>query len=69
MRYPGEVADRDTGELTSDAAVPFTAFASTRTPVTACLVVRRVRDANHQDPLFPVWRHQPYFATIVRSSS
>ncbi len=64
VRYPGAVADPDTGELTSDAEVaevPFTAFASTRTPVTARLVVRRVRDANHQDPLFPVWRHHPFF--------
>ena len=64
VRYPGAVADPDTGEFTSDAEVaqvPFTAFASTRTPVTARLVVRRVRDANHQDPLFPVWRHHPFF--------
>jgi hypothetical protein len=64
VRYPGAVTDPDTGELISDAEVaevPFTAFASTRHPVTARLIVRRVRDANSQDPLFPVWRHHPFF--------
>src|SRR5512143_2809403 len=64
VRYPGAVLDPDTGELISDAEVAevtFTAFASTATPVTARLVVRRVRDRNHQDPLFPVWRHPPFF--------
>ncbi len=46
----------------------FTAFASTKTPVTARLIVRRVRDANPhhvhvnaQGELFPVWRHHPFF--------
>ncbi len=64
VNYPGAVVDPDTGELISAAEVaevPFTAFTSTRTPVTARLVVRRVRDANHQDPLFPVWRYHPFF--------
>jgi hypothetical protein len=64
VHYPGAVLDPDTAELISDAQVAeveFTAFASTKTPVTARLVVRRVRDANHQDPLFPVWRHHPFF--------
>jgi hypothetical protein len=43
--YPGSVVDPDTGELISDAQVAevaFTAFASTKHPVTARLVVRRV---------------------------
>lgn len=64
VRYPGAVVDPDTGELISDAEVAevtFTAFESTATPVTARLVVRRVRDRSHQDPLFPVWRHHPFF--------
>lgn len=64
VRYPGAVVDPDTGELISDAEVAevtFTAFASTATPVTARLVVRRVRDRTQQDPLFPVWRHHPFF--------
>ena len=39
----------------------FTAFASTDTPVTARLVVRRVRDQAKLDELFPVWRYHPFF--------
>jgi hypothetical protein len=39
----------------------FTAFASTKHPVTARLIVRRVRDQNKLDELFPVWRHHPFF--------
>jgi hypothetical protein len=56
--------DPDTGELISDAEVAettFTAFASTKHPVTARLVVRRVRDRNRLDELFPVWRYHPFF--------
>jgi hypothetical protein len=64
VRYPGAVVDPDTGQLISDAEVAevgFTAFASTNTPITARLIVRRVKDANHQNALFPVWRHHPFF--------
>ncbi len=64
VRYPGAVVDPDTGELISDAQVAettFTAFASTSHPVTARLVVRRVRDQAKLDELFPVWRHHPFF--------
>lgn len=63
VRYPGAVEDPDTGELISDAQVaevPYTAFADTRHRFTGRLVVRRVLDANAQDPLFPVWRHHPF---------
>jgi Transposase DDE domain group 1 len=66
VRYPGAVTDPDTGELISDAQVaevPFTAFAGTRHEFTGRLVVRRVREANTQDPLFPVWRYHPLFTT------
>ena len=42
-----------------DAA--FTAFASTQHPVTARLIVRRVRDRAKLEELFPVWRHHPFF--------
>jgi hypothetical protein len=62
--YPGGVVDPDTGQLISDAEVAevaFTAFAGTRHEITGRLVVRRVRDANTQHPLFPVWRHHPFF--------
>jgi hypothetical protein len=63
VHYPGATIDPDTGELISDAEVAettFTAFAS-RQPVTARLVVRRVRDRSHLDELFPVWRYHPFF--------
>ncbi|MEU0157244.1 IS1380 family transposase, partial [Micromonospora fulviviridis] len=64
VHYPGAVIDPDTGELISDAQVAevrFTAFADTRHETTGWLVVRRVLDANTQDPLFPVWRYHPFF--------
>jgi hypothetical protein len=64
VHYPGAVTDPDTGELISDAQVAeveFTAFAGTRYEITGWLVVRRVLDANTQDPLFPVWRYHPFF--------
>jgi Transposase DDE domain group 1 len=68
VHYPGAVTDPDTGQLISDASVaevPFTAFATTRHAITGRLVVRRVRDANAQDPLFPVWRHHPFFSNTT----
>ena len=64
VHYPGAVINPDTGQLISDAQVaevPYTAFAGTRHQITARLIVRRVLDANTQDPLFPVWRHHPFF--------
>jgi hypothetical protein len=64
VRYPGAATDPDTGELISDAEVAeveFTAFASTKTPVTARLIVRRVRDRAKTAELFPVWRYHPFF--------
>jgi Transposase DDE domain group 1 len=64
VEYPGAVTDPDTGDLISDAQVAeveYTAFADTRYEITGRLVVRRVLDANTQDPLFPVWRYHPFF--------
>ncbi len=64
VRYPGAVRDPDTGAWISDAEVAeiaYTAFISTRQPVTARLVVRRVKDARYPDALFPVWRYHPFF--------
>ncbi|GAA5014679.1 hypothetical protein GCM10023317_53580 [Actinopolymorpha pittospori] len=68
VHYPGAVTDPDTGELISDAEVAeteFAAFTSTKHPVTARLVVRRVRDRARdqagEEELFPVWRHHPFF--------
>jgi hypothetical protein len=63
VHYPGAVVDPDTSELISDAEVAeteFTAFASTKHPVTARLIVRRVRDRARLDELFPVWRYHPF---------
>jgi hypothetical protein len=60
VHYPGAVTDPDTGQLISDAAVaevPFTAFASTKTPFTARLIVRGVRDRARTDELFPETVH------------
>ena len=59
VRYPSAVLDPNTGELISDAEVAevdYTAFAGTKYEITARLIVRRVRDRNHPDELFPVWR-------------
>ena len=64
VHYPGAVQDPDTGQLISDAEVAevaFTAFASTKHPVSARLIVRRVRDRARTEELFPVWRHHPFF--------
>jgi hypothetical protein len=63
VRYPNAVQDPDTGGWISEAEVAettYTAFAETKHEVTARLIVRRVKDRNHQDPLFPVWRHHPF---------
>ncbi|HYN72102.1 MAG TPA: IS1380 family transposase [Nakamurella sp.] len=64
VHYPGEETDPDTGELISDAEVAeidYTAFAGSAEEITARLIVRRVRDRNHPDELFPVWRYHPFF--------
>jgi hypothetical protein len=64
VKYPGAVRDPDTGAWISDAEVAettYTAFSSTKTPVTARLIVRRVKDARYPDALFPVWRYHPFF--------
>jgi len=72
VHYPGAVVDPDTGELISDAEVAettFTAFASTKHPVTARLVVRRVRDRARGDELFPIWRYHPFFTNTDESTA
>lgn len=46
----------------------FTAFASTHHPVTARLIVRRVRDRAKTDELFPVWRYHPFLTTSTEST-
>src|SRR5664279_5384566 len=64
VRYPGAVSYPDTGELISDAEVAeveYTAFAGTKTPVTARLIVRRVRDRAKDNELFRAYRYHPFF--------
>lgn len=71
VHYPGAVIDPDTGALISDAEVAevtFTAFTSTKHPVTARLIVRRVRDRAKTDELFPVWRYHPFFTDSTEST-
>jgi hypothetical protein len=72
VQYPGAVEDPDTGDLISDAQVSeveFTAFVDTPYELTATLVVRRVLDANTQDPLFPVWRYHPFFTNTTETTT
>jgi hypothetical protein len=71
VRYPEAVEDPDTGELISDAEVAeitYTAFAGTKHAVTARLVVRRVKDKNSTDGLFPVWRHHAFLTDTTLST-
>jgi Transposase DDE domain group 1 len=67
IRYPKAVWDAQTHAWISDAEIaetPFTAFAADkRHRVVGRLVVRRVRDQNHLDALFPVWRYHAFFTT------
>ena len=73
VQYPGAVPDPDTGELISDAEVAevaeFTAFGSTDEPVTARLIVRRVRDRTRLEELFPVWRHHPFLTNSLEPAA
>ena len=72
VQYPGAVEDPDTGELISDAhvsTVEYTAFADTPHEITATLIVRRVLDANTQDPLFPVWRYHPFLTNTTEHAT
>jgi hypothetical protein len=71
VRYPGAVHDPDTGQWISDAELaetPYTAFAGTPHEITARLVVRRVKDKNHQDALFPVWRYHAFLTNTTLST-
>ena len=68
---PGAVRDPDTGAWISDAEVAettYTAFPGRPEQITARLVVRRVKDANHLDALFPVWRYHPFLTNSTLST-
>jgi hypothetical protein len=72
VHYPGAVTDPDTSQLISDAQVAeveHTAFAGSPHRVTGRLIVRRVLDANTQDPLFPVWRHHPFLTNTTEATT
>jgi hypothetical protein len=73
VRYPGAVTDPDTGQLISDAEVAeidqFTAFSTTDSPVTARLIVRRVRDRARGEELFPVYRYHPFFTNSTEPTA
>ena len=47
----------------------FTAFSSTKHPVTARLIVRRVRDRARLEELFPVWRHHPFLTNSLEPTA
>jgi len=69
IRYPRAIWDDQLRRWVSDAEVAetgYTAFTSTDRPITARLIVRRVKDLNHkaasgQDELFDVWRYHAVF--------
>ena len=63
MRYPGAVQNLDTGAWISDAEVAeiYTVPAGTDRTIASRLIVRRVKDRNDLDELFPAWRCDPTF--------
>ena len=71
MAYPGAVRDPDTGAWISDAEVAeigYTAFTGHPEETTSRLVVRRAKDANHRDALFPILRHHPFLTNTDLST-
>jgi hypothetical protein len=69
VKYPRAIWDDQLRAWVSDAEVAeteYTAFTSTDRPITARLIVRRVKDLNRQagqgqDELFPAWRYHAVF--------
>jgi hypothetical protein len=69
INYPRAIWDDQLRRWVSDAEVAeaeYTAFTSTDRPITARLIVRRVKDLNHkaaggQDELFDIWRYHAVF--------
>jgi hypothetical protein len=69
IQYPRAIWDDQLRAWVSDAQVAetrYTAFTSTKRPITARLIVRRVKDLNRQaahgqDELFDVWRYHAVF--------
>ena len=72
VQYPGAVRDPDTGTWISDAEVAETTYTmaeSGTTAITARLIVRRVKDANQPDGLFPIWRYHPFFTNSTEPAT
>jgi hypothetical protein len=73
VQYPGAVRDPDTGAWISDAEVAETTYtlsaSGTAEAVTARLIVRRVKDANQPDGLFPIWRYHPFFTNSTEPAT
>ncbi|MCH5644861.1 IS1380 family transposase [Gordonia sp. ABSL49_1] len=70
VHYPGAVTDPDTGELISDAEVAeatYTVRPNSRHPVTARLIVRRVKARHPTDTntLVSAWRYHPFFTNTT----
>lgn len=58
--------------MISDAEVAetgYTAFTGTRHEITARLVIRRVKDKNHAEALFPVWRYHAFLTNAALSTT
>jgi hypothetical protein len=75
VKYPDAVWDDDTGQWISEAEVAettYTAFAASRHPVTARLVVRRIRERNPapegQEELFATWRYHAFLTDTETST-
>jgi hypothetical protein len=75
VKYPDAVCDDDTGQWISEAGVAettYTAFAASRHPVTARLVVRRIRERNPapegQEELFATWRYHAFLTDTETST-
>jgi Transposase DDE domain group 1 len=73
VQYPGAVRDPDTGAWISDAEVAETTYtlsaSGTAEAVTDRLIVRRVKDANQPDGLFPIWRYHPFFTNSTEAAT
>jgi hypothetical protein len=69
---PGCGARSETGAWISDAEVAETTYTmaeSGTTAITARLIVRRVKDANQPDGLFPISRYHPFFTNFTEPAT
>lgn len=74
VKYPGAVADPETGAWISDAEVAEISYTMAETrgylAVTARLIVRRGKDANQPDDgLFPIRQYHPFFTNSTETAT